>query len=105
MEGIVINDYYFTTPMCMGIAIIGLIFVSFISFRKSTGMFTNMNIWVFYALLVILVYPFFISVVSIGSLLGYLSVTLLKILMYVLLAVPVILAIYLYYNKKKKVVK
>jgi magnesium-transporting ATPase (P-type) len=101
----IVNEYLFTKPMCMGISIIGLIYVSFVSFYKDVKFITNMNIWLFYFFIILLSYPMFICIVSIGSLFGYLSVTILKILMYCLFSIPFILAIYLYYSRKKKVIE
>lgn len=105
MNSIMLYTHELTKPMCMGITIVGLIYVSFISFYKNLRFLSKINIWLFYLLMLIFSYPIFIIIVTLGSVLGFLSIAILKTLMYFLFATPVILAVYLYYSRKTKVIK
>jgi len=109
-SGIVINgvlemnimDHLITKPMALGIAIVGLIYITMISFYKKLMFIDSLNTLLFYFLIVITSYPIFIICLFLGSLLGFLGVTLLQLLIYCLLALPIVIALYLIFGKKKK---
>ena len=109
-SGIVINgvlemtiiDHLITKPMALGIAILGLVYITLISFYKNLKFIDSLNTLLFYFLVIISSYPIFIICLFLGSLLGFLGVTLLQILIYCLLALPIVIALYLILGKKKK---
>lgn len=100
-----LSGHEISKAMAMGIAILGLFYISIITFYRKLKFIDSMNTILFYLIVLITAYPIFIICVFVGSLLGYLGVTMLKILIYCLLALPIILALYLIFNKGKKVIK
>lgn len=99
------SEYLITKPMAMGIAILGLIYITIVTFYKKIKFIDNINTLLFFFLILVTSYPIFIICVFVGSLLGYLGVTMLQIIMYVLLLLPIVLAFYLIFGRKNKVIK
>ena len=101
-----INGHDITLPMVYGIAILGLLYLSFITFYRNIKFYDTENTILFYIIVLISSYPILVVILFLGSLLGFLGMTILKVLMYLVIALPVILALYLIIsNRNKKVVE
>lgn len=99
---IIIMTHHLTKPMVMGIAIFGLIYITLIAFYKKFKFIDSLNIVLFYFLILVTTYPIYIICLFVGSLFGFLGVTLLQILIYCLFALPIVMALYFIFGKKRK---
>ena len=101
-----ITGHNITIPMVYGIAILGLLYLSFITFYRNIKFYDTENTILFYIIVLISSYPILVVIIFLGSLLGFLGMTILRVLMYLVIALPVILALYLIIsNRNKKVVE
>ena len=101
-----IMDHTISVPMSYGIAILGLLYLSLITFYKNIKFYDTEKTILFYIVALITSYPILIIIIFLGSLLGFLGEALLKAIMYLVIALPVILAIYLILsNRNRKVVE
>ena len=101
-----INGHDISIPMVYGIAILGLLYLSIITFYKNIKLYDIEKSLLFYIIILVSSYPILIVILFLGSLLGFLGMTILKVLMYLVIALPVMLALYLIINNRgKKVVE
>lgn len=96
--------YDLTLEMAYGTAILGLLYISFITFYRGLK-FENYKSLLFYLVVIASSYPIMVIIFFLGSLIGFLSMAVIKVIMYLLIALPVILAFYLILSSKKKVVE
>jgi len=101
-----INGHEINIPMVYGIAILGLLYLSIITFYKNIKIYDTEKTLLFYIIILVSSYPILIVILFLGSLLGFLGMTILKVLMYIVIALPVMLALFLIIsNRGKKVVE
>lgn len=91
--------------MSYGISLLGLLYLSIITFYKGIKLYEMDNSILFYIIVIVSSYPILIATLFLGSLIGFLGETILKAIIYIIIVIPVIMAVYLIMNRNKKVVE
>ena len=97
-----IMGHTISITMSYGIAILGLLYLSIITFYKNIKFFDTEKTILFYIVVLVSSYPIMIIILFLGGLLGFLGEQLLRAIMYLVIILPLILAVYLIINSKNR---